>query len=353
MSVQTLQYIRFHPATASEDDWEAVIDMQLRSFAESNPDDPVPPRELIHKQLELLEENPFFKPEVYLLRQADSTAVGRLFMGFPRPDSPDYEQQKHMGFTGIYVFPEHRKQGIGRHMLEHAATIFQERGLTLLQGDTDHDSGRAFAERFGSTIGMEARMNRLYMKDIDWELVESWRDECAEANPDVSIETFEGLPDEADIEAYARLYTEVANQQPFEELEGLQMTMTPEKMRKMHEQMRERGDVHITRITREADGSISGLTEISYNPQRPHRIGQELTGVQQQYRGRGLGKWLKADMLLFIREQYPDVEHIATGNADVNAPMLSINERLGFKLYKHATMYKLQLADAMKHLDLS
>lgn len=352
MPVQELQFVKFSPKEASNAVWEKVIDIQLISFKENNPDDPMPPREMLRKRIEMFEENPFFLPEVHLLTQPDETIVAQLVMAFPRPESPEYEQQKHMGLVMPFVLPEHRQQGIGKTLLRKAVTDFHERGLTLIQGDTDSDAGRAFADKFGGSIGLEGRINRLYTKDVDWDLVEGWCNQCSQVNPDVSIEMFEGLPNESDLEVYARLYTEIISQVPFDEIEGMELVFTPERLRKVHEQQQERGDITIVRITREKDGSISGLTEIVYTPERSHRIAQELTGVQEQYRGRGLGKWLKTDMLLFIKEKYPDAEFISTGNATSNAPMLSINEQLGFKLYRHTTMYKLQVEDAMKHLGM-
>jgi len=352
MPVKELEFLRFYPAEADENVWNEAINMSLVSFKENNPDDPAPPPELIRKQLSSLDENPFFIAELYLLKNAEEKLVGNLIMAFPRPDSPEYESQKHMGIMQVFVLPDCRKQGIGRAALEKTVNVFHERGLSLIQGDTTRESGHAFAKRFGGEIAIEGRINRLYMKDVDWDLIERWSDESANANPGVVIETFEGLPDESEVETYAKLLTEIANQQPFEELEGVEMSMTPEKLRKVHEQQQERGDIHITQITRESDGSISGLTEITYNPQRPHIIHQELTGVQEKYRGRSLGKWLKASMLLYIRETYPDAEFINTGNANSNAPMLSINERMGFKLYKHTAFYKLQVNETMKELGL-
>lgn len=353
MPVQELQFTRFYPSEANEQDWDILLNLLQVESKESNPDDPPPPEALHRKQIEAFDDNPFFIPEIYLLRQANDTPVGRLIIAYPRPDTPEYENQKHMGMMMPFILPEYRRQGFGKFLLEKTVKDFDERGITLIQGDTTYDSGRAFAENFGATVAIESRVNRLYMNDVDWQLIESWVTESSQANPDVTIEIFEGLPGEADIEAFARLYTEVMNQQPFEELEGVEMGITPEKLRKIHEQAQDRGDIRVTRITRESDGTISGLTEIVYNSQRPHLARQDLTGVQSQYRGRGLGKWLKADMLLYIRETYPDVEYINTGNANSNAPMLSINERMGFKLYKHSAFYKLQIEEAMKHLGLS
>ncbi|MGB1286118.1 MAG: hypothetical protein ACPG7F_06260 [Aggregatilineales bacterium] len=102
-----------------------------------------------------------------------------------------------------------------------------------------------------------------------------------------------------------------------------------------------KNDSDFTKITREPDGVISGMTDINYTPDRGHKIFQGLTGVQDHQRGRGLGKWLKANMLLYIRENYPDVEFIETDNAASNDAMLSISMRMGFEVYHHSVMYHL------------
>ncbi len=96
-----------------------------------------------------------------------------------------------------------------------------------------------------------------------------------------------------------------------------------------------------TVLTREPDGSISGMTDVSYTPHQPTFIHQMFTGVRPDARGRGLGKWLKAAMLEKIHADYPKVEWWITGNAESNAPMLSINHRLGFKQYRAGAQYQI------------
>ncbi|MCK5047090.1 MAG: hypothetical protein KAS22_10960, partial [Candidatus Heimdallarchaeota archaeon] len=110
--------------------------------------------------------------------------------------------------------------------------------------------------------------------------------------------------------------------------------------------------INYTIISREYNGFISGITEIRYSrTDRPERIEQGLTGVLEEYRGRGLGKWLKAEMLMYIENHIPDARFLVTGNADHNAPMNSINERLGFKPYKNETSYKFRLTTAIKRMN--
>ena len=96
-------------------------------------------------------------------------------------------------------------------------------------------------------------------------------------------------------------------------------------------------------VSQEADGSLSGLTEIVHDSAMPYRAEQELTGVRDEHRGRGLGKWLKAEMMFFIRDELPEVRAINTGNADANAAMVSINERMGFKRYQRELCYRFEL----------
>ena len=94
-------------------------------------------------------------------------------------------------------------------------------------------------------------------------------------------------------------------------------------------------------VTREPDGTISGITDITWAPYRSAFIEQRFTGVRPEARGRGLGKWIKAAMLLHIRDLYPGTRWIATGNARSNAPMLKINRALGFKPYRIGNEYQI------------
>ncbi len=77
---------------------------------------------------------------------------------------------------------------------------------------------------------------------------------------------------------------------------------------------------------------------MQYQPEQETIINQGMTGVKEEYRGRGLGKWLKAAMLLKVREEFPQVKVVSTRNASSNAAMLSINDRLGSRSHKEGTV---------------
>ena len=53
-------------------------------------------------------------------------------------------------------------------------------------------------------------------------------------------------------------------------------------------------------------------------------------------------------MLLFIKEKYPNVKYISTGNASDNKAMLSINNRMGFKINQVRRSYKFTVEELKK-----
>ena len=159
---------------------------------------------------------------------------------------------------------------------------------------------------------------------------------------------FEEVPENF-VQDFVNLYTKLMHTVPFGELED-SLIETIES-RRIREDYFKRSNIRwITFVTKESDGTFSGLTEINYSPKIPFSTDQELTGVLPERRGRGLGKWLKAAMLFWIKENLPEVTTVITGNADTNSPMLSINQRMGFKVFKEEKCYKFSVNELIKKL---
>ena len=84
---------------------------------------------------------------------------------------------------------------------------------------------------------------------------------------------------------------------------------------------------------------LVGLTEPQRVDGAPQEISQNLTGVQIDYRGRGIAMALKSQSAIWaIDNGYTSVR---THNAQSNSSMLAINHRLGFKP-NHATIVYLK-----------
>ena len=179
----------------------------------------------------------------------------------------------------------------------------------------------------------------------NWDLMEEWKQAgLVKAEKDgITLLSFFECPEEI-IKKYMQIYTETFNQQPIGELEG-RPKFTPETRRLDEKRLTVKGVEWYSIITKEKDEIISGLTECFYYSQAPHKIDQGLTGVKIEFRGRGLGKWLKAEMILYIKKKFPSLKYISTMNATQNAAMLSINERMGFKELFIRQFFKFKLKE--------
>ncbi len=189
------------------------------------------------------------------------------------------------------------------------------------------------------------------MDEVDWKMVEEWAAEGPARSPNSKLAWFTNRIDDEDIEEWCTAFTEVWNMMPRDDLDIGDEMFTPERRRQAEAGIAEGGGTILTAVTREEDGTISGLTEMGYFPEEDWMIHQWMTGVRRPYRGRGLGKWIKAAMLLRVREEFPQARVVRTGNAFSNAPMLSINERLGFRLYREGMEVQIGLAELEAYLE--
>lgn len=240
----------------------------------------------------------------------------------------------HMAWTDLEVLAPHRRRGIGRTLLAKALEVAKERGRALLVGGTDEVDGRRFIEAIQAEVALRWRESRLYLDRVDWDMVRQWAEDGPERSPETTLHFSSNMPDDAIIEEFCALETEVANQEPRQDLDVGDEVLTPEILRERVSSYTEAGGTLLRHITQEQDARLSGYTVMGYFPEERTMIHQYGTGVREPYRGRGLGKWLKATMLQRIREEYPQVRFVVTGNATSNAAMLSINQRLGFRPHK-------------------
>jgi mycothiol synthase len=77
------------------------------------------------------------------------------------------------------------------------------------------------------------------------------------------------------------------------------------------------------------DDRLVGVSRVLADLKHPDVLHQDLTGVLSAYRGRGIAQALKLRTIQFARER--GYRAIRTSNDSTNAPMLHINDLIGFK----------------------
>jgi len=330
--------VRVDPATADGNFWKRYHELRRVRQKELRPDDPVQPDDEVEARMK--KENPFEFRHYYEISR-DGVMLSSLYGESVTPKNEEYETNKHLFWADVYVRPDARRQGVGARWLPVIAKLMDESGSSVLGVSTEEESGHGFLTWLGADQKLTEIESRLKLSEVDWPMLERWAAEGARRSPQTRLEIYDGeLPDEM-LADFAPQLTSLLNTMPFESLDIGDIIVTPERIRDWNERQALVGEVQHTVMTREPDGVISGMTDITWAPYRRTLIYQMFTGVRPDARGRGLGKWIKAAMVLHIRELYPEVRVIVTENAHSNGPMLKINRTMGFQPYRTAVEYQM------------
>lgn len=233
----------------------------------------------------------------------------------------------------LMVSPRHRDGGVGERLLAHVIDWGEQQGVERLAIDlASHLPDNDEVERLGMSHVLTLRRNRLLTRDIDWDLMDRWVQRFRErSSAEYELVRFETRVPDEHLEAWARIKC-VMNDAPDGELEHEALIMTPEKWRAEEEETEARGDdYYAIGALHKATGEFAGFTDVFLPRHWQTHAWQEDTGVHHAHRGRGLGKWLKAEMARWLRADRPQIERIDTMNAGSNAPMLAINVEMGFR----------------------
>ena len=270
---------------------------------------------------------------------------------------PKHEENKHIGTLRITVRELYRRQKVATNILRQLARKAKELDVTTLQGKADLEPGKAFCQKHGAKIAGRAFLSRLKIEDVDFDMINQWRREGEKRAEGVVLERYSTIPEEH-IDEFISLTTELVELEreiargsgDEESVEG-HYVLDAETYYHRAKESAKQGAESVIILSREPDGRFSGMTDVSYNRKtEPGMVWQGLTGVRRAYQGRGIGKWLKAEMIAYLKEHYPGMTEIDTGNATTNAPMLSINRRLGFQTVRDNVTFKISVDELLERL---
>ncbi|MFX1605612.1 MAG: GNAT family N-acetyltransferase [Promethearchaeota archaeon] len=340
----------FDPFKATDKEWRTFHQYRYKRYPEFAPGDPITADDVVEKSLRFMREEEYIETHSVHLKGAPNEWIGLVRVSVLKETSPSYEENKHQCFVyNVELLTPYRGKGIAKQLLAVVLEFAKRHKRTVIIGDTSEEHGKRFFKKLNAEEALSGLENRLDLTKLDWNMVDEWVKEGPIRSPDSKLEVFQDCPDDI-LEEYCKLYTEVGNQAPREDLDVGDFILTPELRRAYEKHQRDVDVTWLTAITREPNGDISGMTEVLYRPSKHPLIYQELTGVSEKYRGSGKGKWLKAVMLQEVKKRWPTVTSVVTGNATTNAPMLSINKRLGFKVHKESIVAQIKTEMLEKYL---
>jgi GNAT superfamily N-acetyltransferase len=334
--------------SAGDDFWRRYHVFRRARHDEVRPEDPFFPDDLERGRLisyQKFEVNHAF--EVV----HDGEMVSWFRSAVTRPGAPGYDSNRYFLWCELSVLAPFRRRGIGRSHVPLLLELMDRDGCHTLSMDSEEDSGHAFLRWLGAEKKSEGAENRLHIPDVDWAMIRRWIDEGEQRSPQTKLEVYDDHIPDTLLEEFAPAISALLNTMPWDDLEHGDIVATPDVLRHEYEQMDLAGMKHHTVLTREPDGVISGMTDMTWAPHRPTILHQLFTGVRPDARGRGIGKWIKAYMLERLHRLYPEAEWISTGNADSNGPMLAINRKMGFKRHRWGAEYQISRAKLAERVE--
>jgi GNAT superfamily N-acetyltransferase len=260
-----------------------------------------------------------------------------------------YGDKQHVRNVEIEVLAAHRRRGIATQLLRAVVgSVSADRAAMFGFLTTDRiPAGGEFLGRLGGEAGMAMTTNQLDVATVDRALVARWRDSAPRGYRAVWIDG--DVPEEL-LDNVVAAYEAMA-MTPTGSLRIWDFSASRESVRSFERARREQGrEHHLVLAIDEATGRTAGFSEVTWHPDQPEILRQGGTAVPPEHQGKGIGKWLKALVLGRILSEHPRARYMRTNNNPVNAPIVAINERLGYRPAWTNTVWQLTLADAQRYL---
>lgn len=261
-----------------------------------------------------------YAEHVVLVAEDGAEVVGGAWVSVPQQDN------RTAAYVHVFVLPEQRRRGYGTQLLAAAERIAAERGRVTVFAeaawsvDVEAGPGSAFATARGYAVDLLDAVRELALPADVAPAV--WRDGYTPV-------AWRRCPQEW-LEEYAVLRSLILAEAPSGDI-GLE----PEHFdadRVRHEEARwaEQGRVAQTVAAVAPDGTLAGHTQLVV-PDHGDTIYQWDTLVLRAHRGHGLGLTMKTAALQEAADLLVDRTRVTTWNAASNAPMIAVNEALGYR----------------------
>ena len=317
------------------DAWFAVLDASLRS---------VRPGEVDHtRQQELAtaldgsdaEDGtpPAVERQDLLLARDDGGAP----VGAARLEQPLTDNEGVVFFV-LHVHPDARRRGVGTALLDEVARRAQDAGRPVLMTELDEppheqgrSAGRAFAERAGFRQAL-LEVRRDLALPVDPALLDAVEAEAAPRAVGYALRTWRArCPDDL-VDTRADLARHMSNDVPLGDLTWQEEAWDADRVRRREQLVAEQGRTVLgAGAVHEATGEMVAFTEVAVAEALPERVHQWETFVLDAHRGHRLGTLVKTAVLRRLADELPQARTMITANADTNAPMIAVNEALGFR----------------------
>lgn len=241
----------------------------------------------------------------------------------------------------VAVHPEHRRLGAGSAIVTSMAELAAAEGRRSLNSIVDVPVAVAEthpSSSFARSVGFEATLpgNSRYLKvPLDPGRAHELRAVVRGARDADGYRTLTWVapwPTEF-VEDHCELQRRMSTDEPPGDEDKEEEMWDGARIREEDELLEARGVWKLTAVAQHiGTGRLVAYSELLMSPDAPTEAWQLATIVHPEHRGHRLGLAVKLANVEALAEEAPAVRRIVTGNAARNAPMIAVNDMMGFEV---------------------
>jgi GNAT superfamily N-acetyltransferase len=252
----------------------------------------------------------------------------------------------------VAVHPAQRLRGVGTAIVEAMTEHGRADGRLVLNSIVDVPLNRAAdsaASSFAPKVGFEPMLSgniRHLAVPMDAARMRELRAEAARARhaDDYRVLTFEAPWPAEYLEDQCALFQCMSTDEPHGDEGHEEEIWDAERVGENDALRAARGARFLIAVAQHiASGRLVACTELAIGAESPGQAWQMLTVVEPAHRGHRLGLAIKLANLAFLEERAPQARVIVTGNASVNAPMIAVNDMMGFEVASEGNFWQKDL----------
>ncbi len=322
-------------------DWHAVAGAALRHDVDDWPLEP------LSEYRPLLGREVSGERHLFSVGRVSGAPVAAGVLRMPVHDNTDLANLE------LYVHPAARRRGHGRRMVQALLAGARTQGRTrvlaevpepLDAGSTPVGPGPALATSVGARRALREVRRTLELADLSAQRRMEIEHDALRYAEGYDILEWVGLSPADQLDDLAALQERMSTDPPHGSTGREPEHWDAARLRAQEEGTQERGRQRVVCAARyRASGRTVGVSTLAVNHACPEVVYQWNTVVAPEHRGHRLGILLKIRNLDHLARRSPHSRTVATWNAADNAPMVAINEALGFRPREAWTEWRLDL----------
>ncbi len=241
----------------------------------------------------------------------------------------------------VAVHPEHRRRGAGTAIVERMAALAAADRRGALNAIVDvplaiaaTHPGAPFARHVGFVATLPGNLRSLTVP-MPPARIEELRGVVGGARDadDYRCITFTTPWPEEFLDDHCELLRRMSTDEPAGDGDKEEEVWDEDRIREYDEVLADRGVWKLAAVAQHVStGHLVAFSELLLSPEAPTEAWQLATLVHPTHRGHRLGLAVKLANVEALADAAPSVRRIVTGNAAVNAPMIAVNDLMGFEI---------------------